>query len=143
MKTCSKCKRDLPVGEFFKDKTKSDGLRSCCKHCDNVRLQAIKKRRNQYYFIRNHGTGLTYKKFILAAQGWKCPICGKTIEPGSSDACLDHNHNTGAIRGVLCRQCNLYVGKFGDNIIGVAKGIMANRENETLPRAYNYLLKAF
>jgi len=146
MKTCSKCKRELPVGQFHKDKSKSDGLRIYCKKCSSERSKeynrANRKRVSQQKFISNYGMGLTYKKFLLAAQGWQCGICGKTIEPNSSDACLDHNHKTGEIRGVLCRACNLYIGKFGDNIIGVAKGIMANRENETLPRAYEYLLKA-
>jgi len=93
--------------------------------------------------MRSHGVGLLYKKFIMAAQNWKCPVCGKTLEPNSSDACLDHSHRTGKIRGVLCRGCNGYIGKHGDSIIGVSKGIIADAENELLPNAYSYLLKAF
>lgn len=36
-----------------------------------------------------------------------CPICKHTIK----DPCLDHNHKTGAIRAVLCRNCNRVEGK--------------------------------
>jgi len=143
MKTCARCKRELPVGQFYKDRSKNDGLRIYCKRCDKAYNRANKKRISQRDFKRNHGTGLIYKNFILAAQGWKCPICGKTLEPNSSDVCLDHDHNTGEIRGVLCRACNLYIGKFGDNIIDVSKGIMKDRENQTLINAYGYLLEAF
>jgi len=140
MKTCARCKRELPVGQFHKDRTKKDGRNIYCKKCIHAFYEANKKRINQREFIRTHGVGLIYKNYILAAQGWKCPICGKAIEPNSSDACLDHNHNTGEIRGVLCRACNGYIGRFGDNIIGVSKGIMRDTENELLPNAYGYLL---
>jgi hypothetical protein len=143
MKTCPRCERELPVGQFSKDSTRSDGLATYCKACVREYQQANKKRISQRNFKRNNGIGLLYKNFILAAQGWNCPICGKTLEPNSSDACLDHDHIYSDIRGVLCRACNGYIGKFGDNIIGVAKGIIENTDNELLPKAYDYLLEAF
>jgi hypothetical protein len=143
MKTCPRCKRALPRGKFHKDNSSSDGLQTYCKRCVKEYQTANRKRINQQKFKYTHGVGLIYKNFLLAAQDWHCPICGKIIEPNSSDACLDHEHETGKIRGVLCRGCNLYIGKYGDNIIGVSKGIMANTENELLPNAYGYLLNAF
>lgn len=106
-KTCSKCKRELPVGQFWKDKSRTDGLTIYCKRCNHEFYTANKKRISQRDFIRSHGFGLLYKKFIMAAQN------------------------------------NGYIGKFGDSIIGVSKGIIADAENELLPNAYSYLLKAF
>jgi ribosomal protein L37E len=50
-----------------------------------------------------------------------CVICGKSLGPSNvagrvpSEAKLDHNHNTGQIRGVLCNECNLKLGKFYDD----------------------------
>ncbi len=41
---------------------------------------------------------------LLVDQGRKCAICGLTMK--ASDACLDHDHTTGFIRAVLCRNCN-------------------------------------
>lgn len=52
------------------------------------------------------------RKILLDAQGWICPLCErdmKFIQP--RQRCVDHDHNktgpsAGAIRGVLCSNCN-------------------------------------
>lgn len=50
------------------------------------------------------------KQAILSKrQDGKCAICDKRLT--LSDACLDHDHYTGLIRGVLCRNCNGIEGK--------------------------------
>ena len=49
---------------------------------------------------------------LSAAQGHICPMCKQSIRPGArKDGCLDHDHDTGYIRGVLCRNCNQMEGK--------------------------------
>jgi hypothetical protein len=47
---------------------------------------------------------------MLAAQGHACAVCR---EPQPN--CLDHCHETGAFRGVLCRKCNAGLGQFRDD----------------------------
>lgn len=50
---------------------------------------------------------------ILHSQGGGCYFCGKTQEDARSDIkrlALDHNHDTGAIRGILCFACNISLG---------------------------------
>ncbi len=44
----------------------------------------------------------TYKLLVLQQKG-QCAICGKTTE---DKLCVDHNHETGQIRELLCRSCN-------------------------------------
>jgi hypothetical protein len=49
---------------------------------------------------------------LLKRQGYKCAIC-RTAFRGVP--CVDHNHETGAIRGLLCDPCNLGLGSFKDD----------------------------
>jgi ribosomal protein L25 (general stress protein Ctc) len=48
------------------------------------------------------------------AQGGVCAICGGR---GKSEVllCIDHDHVTGKVRGLLCRNCNVMLGMAGDN----------------------------
>lgn len=46
-----------------------------------------------------------------AEQGGCCAICR---EPGDL-LCVDHDHTTGDVRGLLCHECNVGIGKLGDN----------------------------
>lgn len=41
---------------------------------------------------------------LLAAQGGGCAICGAT--PKTRRLHVDHDHKTGAVRGLLCHRCN-------------------------------------
>ncbi len=47
---------------------------------------------------------------LLRTQDGRCAICGKQQRNPSKRLCLDHNHQTGFIRGLLCSRCNLLVG---------------------------------
>lgn len=52
---------------------------------------------------------------LLDRQKWLCPLCKTKINPAvvghKSDYCLDHDHESGEIRGVLHRSCNSAEGK--------------------------------
>lgn len=49
------------------------------------------------------------REALRARQDAICPLCHTKLT--SSNSCLDHDHTTGAIRGVLCRNCNGIEGK--------------------------------
>lgn len=54
-------------------------------------------------------------KHLLEKQDGKCAICGKHESKFKRKLCLDHNHETGEYRGLLCSYDNRYiVGKFKD-----------------------------
>ena len=48
---------------------------------------------------------------MLKEQGWCCALCNTNLRMNTTNACLDHDHKTGQIRGVLCRNCNRGEGK--------------------------------
>ena len=52
-----------------------------------------------------------YKKLVAEADA--CEICGR--HPTKRRLCLDHNHNTLAVRGILCFRCNYALGWFKDD----------------------------
>lgn len=65
---------------------------------------------------RKYGIDLQAYLVLLAEQNGKCAICGRTS--GSSrrtSLVVDHDHRTGAIRGLLCGQCNRVLGFVDDN----------------------------
>lgn len=53
------------------------------------------------------------RRMMLAQQGGRCLLCGQKIEIGTD--VLDHDHVTGAIRGVLHRGCNAMLGHIENN----------------------------
>lgn len=54
---------------------------------------------------------------MLLTQCGRCGICGKDFGEGLIH--IDHDHESGAVRGLLCRACNNALGIFGDNIDGI------------------------
>lgn len=49
-------------------------------------------------------------------QNGKCLICGDDMHKGKRGFCIDHDHKTGKVRGILCSNCNTGLGMFKDNI---------------------------
>jgi len=82
---------------------KSDGSRGC-KTCHRQGM-----RRRAY--------GIEWEQFeeMWEDQDESCAIC-KTPFKDTSEACVDHSHDTGEVRGLLCNQCNNGLGRFMDNI---------------------------
>lgn len=49
-----------------------------------------------------------------------CACCEKIVL-SESDLKIDHCHETGAVRGLLCHSCNVGIGGLGDNLDGLKK----------------------
>ena len=52
---------------------------------------------------------------MLEERGGCCEICGRSGADCKRNLCIDHDHLTGNLRGLLCVKCNLGIGYFGDN----------------------------
>jgi hypothetical protein len=66
------------------------------------------------YYRRTFGVSADEFDRLLAEQGGGCAICG-VIPKRAASLHLDHDHDTGAIRGILCLSCNQGVGQFRDD----------------------------
>lgn len=123
-KVCRGCGEEKKEEEFFKDKY--TGRRPRCKICTRhqndewrsrnpKRLKELERRNNHRTNLRNR-FGLSEEQFdaLLSAYGRACNICGGE-ETRDRRLCLDHDHDTGRIRGFLCCRCNLMLGRFRDD----------------------------
>lgn len=73
-----------------------------------------------------HKMTLDEYQVMFDRQGGKCAICGRG--PDEKSLAVDHDHQTGVKRGLLCYKCNLGLGNFLDNV-------------ESLKAAIRYLQK--
>lgn len=82
------------------------------KNKDAILLQQRSRQLNKLY-------GLTVEdvRRMVAEQGGVCDLCKLPIKPESGpDTVVDHDHETGRVRGILHKLCNLGIGALGDNI---------------------------
>lgn len=123
-KTCTGCKLLLPLKQFSFDKNRSDGRCYYCKDCYiiNERRQRVNyaDRRTHLNLMRDFGISLDIFKQISKSQQDVCAICEK---PAESRLCVDHDHTTGRLRGLLCQPCNKMLAAACDNPEILNKGI--------------------
>lgn len=97
-------------------------------HKETVRQwQADNPEKRHAQRIRKYGLTPATFKALMKSQGWACAICGHTTVSERMFPMVDHCHSTGKVRGILCSNCNMGLGKFKDS-------------QELLTRAIAYLL---
>ncbi|MFF5045647.1 endonuclease VII domain-containing protein [[Kitasatospora] papulosa] len=112
LKTCSKCRETKPDTAFHQNG--EGGRRSKCRDCraktEKRRPRTALERRGPD-LLRKYGITVEQYDAMHDAQGGRCAICGDVPAAGLA---LDHCHNTGKPRGLLCKLCNLGIGHFRD-----------------------------
>ena len=90
---------------------------------------AEKKKRpgREHYFReqklkRNFGLTLADYNAMREAQDNGCAICQRQHK-STKRLCVDHCHDTGKIRGLLCGNCNSGIGLLGDNVASVKNAL--------------------
>jgi hypothetical protein len=76
---------------------------------------SAKRAERASYLKRKYGITIEQYDELLAAQGGKCAICRREPRPDIS-LHLDHDHETGQLRGILCFRCNNALGDFDDDV---------------------------
>jgi hypothetical protein len=124
-KKCTKCLLVLPLNKFVVRKNTKLGFDSACKECVNTQKRKIYNPKRQSEIFYKSKYGLT-KEYVDSFT--HCQIC--TAEFSSKlKRNVDHCHKTGKIRGVLCRFCNVGLGKFYDSESRLQKAIKYLQEN--------------
>jgi hypothetical protein len=73
--------------------------------------------------IRRYGITLQQRDLMLDAQGGRCALCTKDVVFKLGSAAVDHCHETGRVRGILCTGCNSAIAKLGDNVSGIERAL--------------------
>ena len=117
VKNCVKCKEFKDVSEFNQSKQNRDGLSSWCKSCNIKNCVARRKQypmdHRRHRLKRDYGLSLKQYDQMLAMQDGRCAICGNP--PEGRVLCVDHSHETGKVRGLLCHHCNTALGMCKDD----------------------------
>jgi hypothetical protein len=136
VKICKTCNIEKDISEFGtyanskKCKSTERRTRNSCKKCRTIHTISIYKAnpivrersskaarkchlKNKYNMIEDD-----YVKMVENQES-KCKICNKFSEKLN----IDHCHDTGKVRGLLCWDCNTALGKFKDNINNLLNAI--------------------
>lgn len=121
-KSCRKCSVVKPLTEFGRHAGCSDGFRPDCKEChaqyhkDQREKNSLSKYREPE-LRKKYGISLADYEAMLQSQDGGCAICHvpeKEAHKASEYLCVDHDHATGKVRGLLCSDCNRGLGCFRD-----------------------------
>lgn len=107
---CSKCGDSTEDGNYYRGHT------TRCKRCH------IETQEDTLYF-RKYGVTTEMYQEMLDAQNGVCAICLGAPVPPRKRLCIDHDHSTGAVRGLLCHKCNAGLGMFNDDKELIMKAI--------------------
>ena len=113
MKRCPDCGETKAAELFPRNKRAKDGLGFYCKACHNARGRESVARNGGarvYHLRRRYGVDEAAFAALVAAQGGLCAIC--RVNAASH---LDHCHDSGVVRGLLCVPCNNGLGLFRDD----------------------------
>lgn len=133
-KICKECGVEKPVDGFYK-KAAVRGKQyydTCCKECRQTQYrkrwadmsteerQAWNKHQNNkkdyhknYRLQTKYGLSLEQFNEMYEHQSGQCAICSADVAPNK--ICVDHDHNTGRVRQLLCHNCNVILGHCFEN----------------------------
>jgi hypothetical protein len=142
-KFCSGCGGTKAITSFGKQKSRPDGVEYRCKNCmknyrskrysnPKIKRKLLKssaawREKNpdsdvNKHLMRKYGISLEQYNNMFQIQNGLCGICGKKESTrrrkkteGNERLAVDHCHETGVVRGLLCFKCNTAIGSLGDN----------------------------
>lgn len=119
---CTICReRDVETARQQSDRRKQDGIctrcgrepatkGAYCKQCKEI------SRNNNY--LRCYGLSVSEVDEILILQSGRCALCGQCL---TARFCVDHDHKTGVVRGILCQGCNVMLGGYETAILKIGR----------------------
>jgi hypothetical protein len=136
-RTCTSCNETKSLQDYYFESNKKGGKRprAICKLChseynknwekNNKDKAAAKTKRYRHKYPEKTRAVALKRYFdmtleelnqIEKEQNTSCMICKIHQDDLGESLCVDHDHETKDVRGILCRRCNLALGQFRDNV---------------------------
>lgn len=123
VKYCKGCDKSLELSRFGSDSKSKDGFRYWCRPCEisytkewrlanPVKTQDYNRKAS---LKSTYGLSVEQYNDMFVAQGGRCAICKKHQSEFKRRFAVDHDHETGVVRELLCTKCNPGIGYFKDN----------------------------
>lgn len=118
-KACTNCLEVKPLTDFYKQRNyRTSRCRACLSAQRAGAYAGLTDEQKARYKRTSRAAkyGLTLEQYDeLVERVTACAIC-LSPDPGpKGEWHIDHNHETGKVRGMLCQNCNLGLGLFRDN----------------------------
>lgn len=135
MKRCTKCGLEKPRDEFYAfNNGRGRYLRGDCKVCYTAYVREFRKenprRCKDWDYRAAYDLSLSEVEALAASQDFKCLICGEVKK-----LVVDHCHVSGEIRGLLCNECNMGLGRFDDSVERLQAAVKYLRASSSIRRA--------
>lgn len=117
-KQCTKCLQTKAVAEFSPSHATKNWLYPWCKSCAAAAQGEMRRKHPERFAERDRKKRLRYFGItvddydkLLDQQKGRCCLCKKPAADCSTRLAVDHDHITGAVRGLLCGSCNRNLGQ--------------------------------
>ncbi len=116
-KVCPCCKKNKDAKEYVRCPKNISGLATYCKQCQREKGYADG--------LKQYGMTLDDYNDMFDRQEGCCKICGRHQSELNHRLYVDHNHESGQVRALLCSRCNLVVGIVEKNDIKAVQAYIA------------------
>lgn len=150
---CSACRQDKPVGSFQPSIVVAGcGQCRACKRAakkdyelrNRKKVNAAHRRRRsgnerhkavarkwwrtnpeklRTYNLKRYRLTSSEYDALLTEQGGVCACCGAIENGNGKRFYVDHDHESGQVRGLVCHKCNAGIGALGDTLEGVQRAV--------------------
>jgi hypothetical protein len=113
------CGKEKLTTDFYVRNKVNMVRHSECKICTSERVKKRHKenpeRTRNNDLKRNYGITLNEHTQMYEEQNGVCAVCEKPGDGRWKKLCVDHDHKTGKVRQLLCRNCNMILGQVDDD----------------------------
>lgn len=142
-KICNRCNKEKNISCFSKLSPSSktykrfkNGIKPWCKDCyksysrSYMKIKRSQSGNLQDHYLKKYGLTRDQVSIMMEDRNHVCDICGNKSDHRYGKLNVDHCHNTGKVRGLLCFSCNVMIGQSKDNIDVLHKAIKYLEKNK-------------